>query len=121
MARSIARAVRGASGMVTTLPPLRVITRVRCPRSTPSPLDIGAGGLGDPQPVQGQQGDQGMPGGRAETGGHQQRAHFVAVQPGGGRLIVQAGPADMSGRGVIEELFLHCVLAEPGDGAQPPG
>jgi hypothetical protein len=35
-ARSIARAVRGASGMVTTLPPLRVITRVRCPRSTPS-------------------------------------------------------------------------------------
>ena len=29
MARSIARAVRGASGVVTTLPPLRVITRVR--------------------------------------------------------------------------------------------
>ena len=35
MARSIARAVRGASGMVTTLPPLRVIVRVRCPRSRP--------------------------------------------------------------------------------------
>jgi hypothetical protein len=34
-ARSIARAVRGASGMVTTLPPLRVMTRVRWPRSTP--------------------------------------------------------------------------------------
>ena len=34
-ARSIARAVRGASGIVTTLPPLRVITNVRCPRSTP--------------------------------------------------------------------------------------
>jgi hypothetical protein len=29
VARSMARAVRGASGMVTTLPPLRVITRVR--------------------------------------------------------------------------------------------
>ena len=29
MARSMARAVRGASGMVTTLPPLRVMTRVR--------------------------------------------------------------------------------------------
>jgi hypothetical protein len=29
LAGSIARAVRGASGMVTTLPPLRVITRVR--------------------------------------------------------------------------------------------
>ncbi len=35
MARSIARAVRGANGMVTTLPPLRVVTSVRCPRSTP--------------------------------------------------------------------------------------
>jgi hypothetical protein len=30
MARSIARAVRGASGTVTTLPPLRVTTKVRC-------------------------------------------------------------------------------------------
>ena len=28
-------AVRGASGMVTTLPPLRVMTRVRWPRSRP--------------------------------------------------------------------------------------
>ena len=35
MAKSIARAVRGASGMVTTLPPLRVIVRVRWPRSRP--------------------------------------------------------------------------------------
>ena len=30
------RAVRGASGMVTTLPPLRVMVRVRWPRSRPS-------------------------------------------------------------------------------------
>ena len=33
MTRLIARAVCGASGMVTTLPPLRVIVRVRWPRS----------------------------------------------------------------------------------------
>ena len=33
MTRSIARAVSGASGMMTTLPPLRVIVRVRRPRS----------------------------------------------------------------------------------------
>ena len=45
IARSIARAVRGASGMVTTLPPLRVMTRVRCPRSMPRRLDVRAGGL----------------------------------------------------------------------------
>jgi hypothetical protein len=36
MARSIARAVRGASGLVTTFPPLRVITKMRWPRSVPS-------------------------------------------------------------------------------------
>ena len=35
MARSIARAVRGASGTVTALPPLRVMVKVRCPRSRP--------------------------------------------------------------------------------------
>ena len=35
-ARSIARAVRGASGMVATLPPLRVMVSVRWPRSVPS-------------------------------------------------------------------------------------
>ena len=35
MTRSSARAVRGASGMVTTLPPLRVMVRVRWPRSRP--------------------------------------------------------------------------------------
>jgi hypothetical protein len=32
---TVARAVRGARGMVATLPPLRVITRVRWPRSRP--------------------------------------------------------------------------------------
>ena len=41
--------------------------------------DISAGGLGDPQPVQGQQRDQRVLGRRAEPGGHQQRAELVAV------------------------------------------
>ena len=35
-------------------------------------------------------------------------------------LVVQPGPADMRGRGVVEELFLDGVPVEPGDGAQPP-
>ena len=35
-ARSIARATRGASGIVTSLPPLRTTVRVRWPRSWPS-------------------------------------------------------------------------------------
>ena len=61
-----------------------------------------------------------MLGGLAKACGHQQRAEFVAAQPGGVRLIVQAGAADMSGRRVIEEFFLHRVFVEPGDSAQPP-
>jgi hypothetical protein len=36
MVRSTARAVRGASGIVTILPPLRRMVRVRWPRSRPS-------------------------------------------------------------------------------------
>ena len=52
-------------------------------------LDAGAGGLRNLQPVQGEQGDESVLRGRAE---------FVAVQPGGTRLVVQAGPAGMGGR-----------------------
>ena len=44
-------------------------------------LDVRAGGLGDPQAVDGQQGDQGMLGGRAEPGGDQQCADLVASRP----------------------------------------
>ena len=60
-------------------------------------------------------------GGLAEAGGDEQRAELVTVQRGGVRLIVQARAADMCGRGMLEQLFLHRVLVEPGDGAQPPG
>ena len=38
-----------------------------------------------------------MLGGRAQPGGDQQRAEFVTVQPGGVGLVIQPGPADMSG------------------------
>src|SRR5215470_9748909 len=62
-----------------------------------------------------------MPGRRAEHGSNQQRAEFVTVQPDCMGLIVQAGAADMRGRGVIEQVFLHRIPVEPGDGAQPPG
>ncbi len=58
-------------------------------------LDVGAGGFGDAQSVEGEQGDQCVLGGRAEPGGDQQRPEFVAVQPSGMRLIVQAGPPDV--------------------------
>ena len=80
-------------------------------------LDVGAGGLGDPQPVQRQQRDQRMLGRRPEPGGHQQRAELVAVQGGGMGLIVHPRPPDVRGRGVVQELFFDRVLVEPGDGA----
>ena len=80
-----------------------------------------AGGFRDPQPGQGEQGDQGVHGGRTEPGGDQQGAHLVAAQAGGVRLIVQEGAADMRGRCVVQQLLLDGVLVEPGDGAQPAG
>ena len=60
-------------------------------------LDVGAGGFGDPQPVQGQQGDECVFGRRAEPGGYQQRAELVAVQRGGVRLVVHPRAADVGG------------------------
>ena len=56
---------------------------------------------------------------RTEPGSDQQGAELVAVQADRVRLLIQAGTADMSGRGMVEQLFLNRVPVEPGDGAQP--
>jgi len=87
----------------------------------PHGLNVSSGGLRHPQPVQGQQRDQRVLGGRAQAGGDEQGAELVAVQGGGVGLVVQPRPADVHGGRMIEELFLDGVLVEPGDGAQPPG
>jgi hypothetical protein len=84
-------------------------------------LDVSAGGLRDPQPVQREQRDQRMLGRRSESGGHQQRAELVAVQGGGMGLVIQPRPADMRGRGAVQVFFFDGVFVEPGDGGQPPG
>jgi hypothetical protein len=84
-------------------------------------LDVGAGGFGDPQPVQREQGDQRVLERRAEPGGDQQGAEFVAVQGDGMRLVVDPRPANVGGWGVLEKFFFDGVPVEPGDGAQPPG
>ena len=62
-----------------------------------------------------------MLGGLAQPGSNQQRAEPIAVQAHRMRLVVQAGAADMSGRGMLEQLFLHRVLIEPRHSAQAPG
>jgi len=61
-------------------------------------LDVSTGGLGHPQAVKGQQGDQRVLDRLPESGSDQQRTKLVAVQPSGMRLILQPRPADMSGR-----------------------
>jgi hypothetical protein len=57
----------------------------------------------------------------ADPGRDQDRAEFVAVQPGGMGLIIHAGAPDMGGRGMLDQVFLHGVPVEPRDRAQPAG
>jgi len=83
--------------------------------------DVGADSFGHAQPVEGQQRDERVLGGRPEPGSDQQRAELVAVQPGGVRVIVQARTADMSGWRVLEQVFLDGLPVEPGHGAQAAG
>jgi len=84
-------------------------------------LDVGTGGLGDPQPVEREQRDQRMLEWRPEPGRHQQGSHLVAVKSGGMGLVIQPAPPDMRGRGMIQKFLFDGVLVEPGDGGQPPG
>jgi hypothetical protein len=58
---------------------------------------------------------------RAEPGGDQHRAEFVAVQGDGMGLVGQPRAADVGGRGMLQEFFLDGIPVEPGDAAQPPG
>ena len=84
-------------------------------------LDVGTGGFGDPQPIEGQQCYKRVLSRVPQADGDQQCAKLVAVQPDGMGRIVQTGTPDMGGRGMLKQLFLHRVLVEPGDRAQPPG
>jgi hypothetical protein len=72
-------------------------------------------------PVEGQEGDEGVAGGRAAAHGDEQGAEFVAVQADGVGLVAQAGPADVRGGRVIQQVLFHGVPVQPGDGAQPAG
>jgi hypothetical protein len=84
-------------------------------------LDVRADGLRYAQPVEREQGDQGVLGGRPESGSDEEGAELVAVQSGGVRFVVQPGTPHVRGRGALEEFFFDGVLIEPGDRAQPPG
>ena len=87
-------------------------------RKSPQAL---AGYRAAPATFQREQRDQRVLARRIEPGGDQQGAELVAVQRGGMGPVVHPRTADVSGRGMLEELFFDGVLIlEPGDGAQPP-
>ena len=60
-------------------------------------LDISAGGLRYPQPVQREQRDQRMLARRTKPGGDQQGAELVAIQGDGVRLVIDSRAADVGG------------------------
>ena len=86
-----------------------MIVSVRLPALQAQMLDVGAGGLRHPQPVQRQQRDQRMLGGRSEPGGDQQGAELVAVQADGMRLVVRTRPADVRSWGMLQEYLFDGV------------
>ena len=69
-------------------------------------LDIRTGRFRDSQPVQREQRDQGVLGSRPEPGGYEQGAALVAVKPSGVRLAIDPGTANMSGRGMLQQLLV---------------
>jgi hypothetical protein len=77
-------------------------------------LDVGAGGFGDPQPVQGEQRDQRMIAWRAEPGGDEQRAELIAIQRDGVRLVIDSGPSHVGGGRAVQELFWSSGTSQPG-------
>jgi len=79
-------------------------------------LDVGAGGFGDPQPVQGEQRDQRIIAWRAEPGGDEQRAELIAIQRDGVRLVIDSGPSHVGGGRAVQEPFFDGVLVEPATG-----
>jgi len=81
-------------------------------------VDVSAQGLGDAQAVQSEQARQGVILSRSETDGNQEGTELVAIQAHGVGLVVQAGPADVHSRGVLDEPFLLGVAVEAHDGRQ---
>jgi hypothetical protein len=82
-------------------------------------LDVRAGRLRYPQPVEGQQREESVLGGRSEPCGDQEGTKLVAVQGGG----VRYSPAGVGGRAPQASglgVLLDGVLVAR-DGAQPPG
>jgi hypothetical protein len=117
--RSIALAVRGARGTVTTLPPFADDGEGAVAALESQVLDVGADGLGDPQPVERQHTDQGVIAAAGQSGGDQHGADLVAVQAGGVGLVVKARSPHVRRRGHGDQALLFGVPVEARHRAQP--
>ena len=80
-------------------------------------LNVGPGRLGDPQSVEREQRKEGVLDVRSESGGHEESADFIPVEPGGVRLAVEARPADMDRWRVIEKLLFDGIAVKAGNRA----
>jgi hypothetical protein len=101
------------------LPPFAQDGERAVPPLEPEILDVGADGLGDPQPVEGQQADQRVIPATRQPGGDQQGTDLVAVQAGGAGLVVQSGSTHMRRRRHRDLALLFGVAVEAGHSAQP--
>jgi len=61
----------------------------------PDRFDVGPGGFGDPQPVEGEERYQRVLGGGSEPSGHEESAYLVAIEASGVGLVVQARTSDV--------------------------
>lgn len=84
-------------------------------------VDVGVEGLGDPQPVEGEQVDQGRGPGGVRGCGVEDAAEPVTGQPDRGGLLRHLGPADVGDGGVGEHADLEAVAVELRQAGQPPG
>jgi len=82
-------------------------------------FDVCADRFGDAEAVQGEERHQRVVAWRRQAGGDQDGAELVAVEVGDMGLVVDAWPADVHRRGMLDDTLLLGVPAEPDDRAQP--
>ena len=105
---------------MTTLPPLRVTVRVRCPSLEAQRVDVRTDRFGDPTTIQREERDQRVITRGRETSGDEQRTEFVAVKTRRVRFLVEARTANMRRGGMLDEVFFFGIPVERRDGAEPP-
>jgi hypothetical protein len=117
----MARAVRGASGIVTIFPALAEHRECAVAAFESERFDVGAERFGHAQAVDREQRHERVLAGRGEAGCDEQRADLVAIQADGMGLVVEPRATNVHRGRSLEKSFLLGVAVEAGDGAQPPG